>query len=686
MQELIDKVLGRYKLVEFLSGGPDGLRYRGVQVGLEREVAVRVLTPELAKDARVLTRFRQESRATAQLSHPHILTVYDSGKAEGLRFAVTELLDPDSLADRIRGGPVPVREVVRIGVELSQALEYIHQRDILHAQLFPSKVRFDRRGATILAGFGVEDIERIAGVAEENAHAYCPPELLLGETVDPRSDVYQLGAVLYEACTGRRPYPGRPPFVSGGSGYEKDIVPVKKLCKDAPESLDELLLACLRADPRERPQDAGKLRHGLGRAMRKLEVQAVSRQVNKRSSAAVPTVDSAPTRSLDQRAVAATAGISSSGNSTLAMITGGHGDLADRETQIRLALVTLPIVLVLALAGLFASGILGSSPPQILEVVHRTQARSLEVSWRTDRPGHGALEARPEGSGEPWARLETSGPPAARHKLKLAGLEPGTRYEYRLVTGDAPGAVGGTAGPPRRADTTEALEVNDVQVADRTHDTIVVTWKTNVPSLARLRYWRTGDSRQTKEAPEGRATTRHRMVLTELHPDSSYRVEPIAVDPSGEGGEVSGAPRSVRTRPAPRGQDRSAGSLDVHVAKLRRLSPMALAKLERSLTGGGEADRRLDPEEKVLLAMTETLDAAGFTRRLGLALAWVAQLESDGVPRPSPPAWSPQDTFRGALESLEAAFQNSSETTARGRLDQCLRALAAVEGVDLGGR
>lgn len=686
MQELIDKVLGRYKLVDYLGGGRDGHLFRGVQVGLEREVAVRVLTPEQAQDARTLTRFRQESRSTAQLSHPHILTVYDSGKAEGLRFSVTELLDPDTLADRLRAGPLPVREVVRIGVELAQALEYIHQRDIVHAQLFPSKVRFDRRGATILAGFGVEDVERMAGVAEENAHGYCPPELLLGEYVGPPCDVYQLGAVLYEACTGRRPYPGRPPFVSGGSGYETAIESVKKLCKDAPESLDELLLACLRADPRERPENAGKVRHGLGRAMRKLEVREVSRQVNKRSSEALSTIDSAPTKSLDKRSVAASARVASSGNSTLALITGGHGDLADRETQIRLALVALPVLVVLTLAGLYASGLLGGAPPRILEVVHRTRARSLEVSWRTDRPGHGVLEARSEGSGQPWARLETSGAAAARHKLKLAGLEPGTRYEYRLVAGDLVGAPGGSPGPVRRADTPEALEIQDIQIQERSHDRFVVTWKTTVPAHARLRYWRPGDSRQTKVDPENKTTTRHRMELRDLRPDSGYRVQPIAVDPEGEEGEVSAEPRSVQTRPAPRGKGPLEETLSAYVGKLRRLSPRELAKLERSLSDVLGVERPLDSEEKVLLALTRTESGDSFFRRRRLAVRWVDQLEASGVPRPSAPAWSSKDTFRGALEYLKDAYEASSKATAQKRLDECLRALAQVEGVDLGDR
>ncbi|MGB7927723.1 MAG: serine/threonine-protein kinase, partial [Terriglobales bacterium] len=213
--------LGPYEIVSPLGAGGMGEVYRARDTRLGRDVAIKVLPEALANDADRLRRFEQEARTIAALNHPNILGIHDIGAHDGAPFLVSELLEGQTLRERLVSGPLPVRRAVEYALGIAQGLAAAHEKGIVHRDLKPENVFVTRDGRIKVLDFGLAKLVR----PEENHEAavtltspatlpgvvmgtvgYMSPEQVRGEPIDPRSDIFSFGAVLYEMLTGKRAF------------------------------------------------------------------------------------------------------------------------------------------------------------------------------------------------------------------------------------------------------------------------------------------------------------------------------------------------------------------------------------------------------------------------------------------------------------------------------------------------
>jgi eukaryotic-like serine/threonine-protein kinase len=220
---LIGKNFGAYKILELLGHGGMGEVYRVRDTHLQRNDAMKVLLPELAENQDFLRRFQREARAAAGLNHPNIATVYEVNENEGVHFIVMELVEGQTLSEQLRKGPLGLKEVLDIGFQVASALEAAHERGIIHRDIKPANLMRTPGGVVKVLDFGLAKIMPLTGQAlEETAgtatHSfpgmvlgtarYMSPEQILGQPVDPRTDIFSLGVVLFELATGHSPFPG----------------------------------------------------------------------------------------------------------------------------------------------------------------------------------------------------------------------------------------------------------------------------------------------------------------------------------------------------------------------------------------------------------------------------------------------------------------------------------------------
>jgi serine/threonine protein kinase len=256
----------RYRIETELARGGMASVYRARDLRLDRDVAVKVLAARYADDPGFTARFLDEARAAASLSHPSLVHVYDSGSDGPSHFIVMELLERHrTLRDRIAAeGPLPPEEVVRIGRELLGGLRVVHDRGLVHCDVKPANVMLGQ-GPAKLIDFGIASRphDAIAGDSSIGSLRFMSPEQLYGEALTPASDLFSLGAVLYDALTGRPPFAGETPDEIGAAHAAGGVRPPSALVDGIPGSLDEAILRSLRRDPDERFTSADAMEASL---------------------------------------------------------------------------------------------------------------------------------------------------------------------------------------------------------------------------------------------------------------------------------------------------------------------------------------------------------------------------------------------------------------------------------------
>jgi serine/threonine protein kinase len=262
--------LGRYQLEALLGEGSMGQVYRARDTRLGRPVAIKVIRAEGAQRPDFRIRFQREAQATAALNHPHICTMYDAGEQEGASYLVMEYVEGQTLAARLREGQLPLDQLLRRAIEVSQALAAAHERGIIHRDLKPANLMLTPAGVKIL-DFGLAKFTGPgasatgAAVDVTAAHtilgtpAYMSPEQTRGEELDPRSDLFSFGCVLYEAATGVRPFRG-----ASLSEILREVVnghppPPSSLRPELPAAWDSILMRTLAKDRDRRYQSAADL-------------------------------------------------------------------------------------------------------------------------------------------------------------------------------------------------------------------------------------------------------------------------------------------------------------------------------------------------------------------------------------------------------------------------------------------
>ena len=246
--------------------------YRARDTRLQREVAIKVLPREFSDNEQLRVRFEREARTISALSHPNICTLHDVGRSGGHDYLVMELLDGETLADRLSRGPLPLADVIRYGAQIADALDRAHRSGVVHRDLKPGNVMITRSGAKLL-DFGLAKpgspvlAPRSSDSATEHkpltsegvivgTFQYMAPEQIEGADADPRSDIFALGAVLYEMATGRRAFNGSTRTSLIAAIVSSQPAPVRNLQPLTPATLDHVIERCLAKDPDERWQSA----------------------------------------------------------------------------------------------------------------------------------------------------------------------------------------------------------------------------------------------------------------------------------------------------------------------------------------------------------------------------------------------------------------------------------------------
>jgi Tol biopolymer transport system component len=251
-----------------VGAGGMGEVFRARDTRLDRTVAIKVLAPDVARDPDVRERFDREARTIASLTHPNICTLHDVGHQDGLDYLVLEFVEGETLAARLQSGRLPMELVLRTAIEIADALDRAHRHGIVHRDLKPGNVMLTRSGAKLL-DFGLAKSRRVEGsfaAAETNSITkagtlvgtlqYMAPEQLEGKAVDHRSDIFALGAVIYEMATGRRAFDGANQVSVIGAVLHTTPPPVTSIQPLASPSLDHIVSRCLAKNPDDRWQSA----------------------------------------------------------------------------------------------------------------------------------------------------------------------------------------------------------------------------------------------------------------------------------------------------------------------------------------------------------------------------------------------------------------------------------------------
>lgn len=264
-------VLGQYRLVERLGRGGMATVYKAYQPSLDRYVAVKVLSAFLAQDPDFAARFQREARAIAQLNHPNILPVHDYGQEGDLIYIVMRYVEGGTLQDML-GRPLDLDTAVEIITQMGGALDYAHQRGIVHRDVKPSNILMADRNWALLGDFG---LAKMIGASTRitqtgigmGTPTYVAPEQAQGTGVDARSDIYSLGIVLFEMLTGQVPFTGDTSLVVLLKHLKDPPPPPRQINPDIPEPVERLLLKALAKDPRDRFQRAGEMVSALQQAV-----------------------------------------------------------------------------------------------------------------------------------------------------------------------------------------------------------------------------------------------------------------------------------------------------------------------------------------------------------------------------------------------------------------------------------
>ncbi|HUT21303.1 MAG TPA: protein kinase, partial [Anaerolineae bacterium] len=251
MESIIGRTVAHYEVLELLGIGGAAEVYRALDVANRREVALKLLSERA--DPGMVLRFTREAKALSRLDHPRIVKTYEAGAADGQRYLALELVLGGSLKERLQRGPLEWREAVRLAVQVAEALDHAHTSGIVHRDLKPGNIMLDEQGAARLMDFGLAHVSDASAMTRTGTVMgtvyYLSPEQAVGKHVDARSDLYALGAVLFEMLTGQPPFTG-PSAVSIIYKILNEQAPrLRDVAPALPPLLDALVDRLLQKDP-----------------------------------------------------------------------------------------------------------------------------------------------------------------------------------------------------------------------------------------------------------------------------------------------------------------------------------------------------------------------------------------------------------------------------------------------------
>jgi len=289
---LVGQTFGHYKLSKRIGAGGMGEVYLATDITAGRKAALKLLPMRFTGDAERLKRFQQEAHAVVALNHPNILTVYEIGEDHSIHYIASELIEGETLRQRLTRGQIQLSEAVDVAIQVASALAAAHEAGIVHRDIKPENIMLRPDGYVKVLDFGIAKLAESAfaqatadgaepvTLAETNLGSilgtvrYMSPEQASGAPVDKRTDIWSLGVVLYEMVTGHEPFSGDTPREVMTSILEKEPPPLKSYIRQAPAELQQIINKALRKDRTERYQSAGEMLQALKNLRHKLELKA----------------------------------------------------------------------------------------------------------------------------------------------------------------------------------------------------------------------------------------------------------------------------------------------------------------------------------------------------------------------------------------------------------------------------